>query len=82
MGKIEISSILSKKMVSQEKICPLCKRSFLVHNCDNWSYKAYVGGRRKVLCSWHCMREYEKTHTLKSDAKKKRAIENQLRGGY
>lgn len=82
MGKIEISSILSKKMASQEKICPLCKRSFLVQNCDNWSYKVYANGRRKVLCSWHCMREYKKTHTLKSDAKKKRAIENQLRGGY
>lgn len=53
MGKIELSSILSKKMASQEKICPLCKRSFLVQNCDNWSYKVYVGGRRKVLCSWH-----------------------------
>lgn len=42
--------------------CPLCGSDFIVPDADVWAYRR----GNKMLCSWHCVREYDrKTKTKK-----------------
>lgn len=42
--------------------CPLCGSDFIVPDADVWVYRR----GNKMLCSWHCVREYDrKTKTKK-----------------
>lgn len=46
-------------------ICPVCGNEFNCRDLKNWVYKIYDNGYKKV-CSYHCMREYEKKHERKT----------------
>lgn len=51
--------------------CPVCGRKFYkIHN-GVWGWKI----KRKIFCSYHCMREYEKPILEKKDAAMRRKIE-------
>lgn len=43
-----------------EKICPVCKKKFLVNWADQWAYKRTSGKANVYFCSWKCLREMEK----------------------
>lgn len=44
-------------------VCPICGTRFVCNDRDAWVYKL---GRNtpypRLVCSWHCVREYEKNH--------------------
>ena len=46
--------------------CPECGEVFImVCEKSRWSYRNRHD--RALLCSWHCLREYEKTHQAKRE---------------
>ena len=68
--------------------CPICNRSFHVQYPELWVYKRYIDGHLRTLCSWKCLRAYEKEKEeteLKGNQKitleqKKKAIQMALDG--
>lgn len=68
--------------------CPICNRSFHVQYPELWVYKRYIDGHLRTLCSWKCLRAYEKEREeteLKGNQKitleqKKKAIQMALDG--
>jgi len=68
--------------------CPICNRSFRVQYPELWVYKRYIDGHLRTLCSWKCLRAYEKEKEeteLKGNQKitleqKKKAIQMALDG--
>lgn len=49
--------------------CPICGKQFFCDNLELWAYKRAYKNRKtgkvsnshkKVFCSYHCMREYQK----------------------
>jgi hypothetical protein len=39
------------------KICPICKKEFLVESLSEWSYTKKKSEKRKIqYCSWSCFR--------------------------
>ncbi len=45
----------------QEKICPICGKTFCILNASDWAYKLlqnkYKGTRKKYYCSYKCYRK-------------------------
>jgi len=48
-----------------EKVCPVCGEKFTVYS-EHHVYRIGTYPKTKKVCSWHCMRNYEMTHKLKS----------------
>ena len=67
-----------------EKTCAICKKRF----CVTESLYAYVRGddiKKRYFCSWHCLREFDRTHEnggRKKPNEKKDAIISLRRQGY
>lgn len=48
--------------------CPICKKLFFINSYDEWAYArgsirkdgGGIGKYRKLFCSWHCLREYDR----------------------
>ena len=64
-----------------EKTCPICKRLFMVAVPESYVYKVKdCNNHVKFLCSWSCLRAWEKKHKGKSQEAKKKQIQGQLMG--
>lgn len=58
---------MQDKVQLSDRICPMCGSAFITHG-EDWVYKIKdkkVKYSTKFLCSWHCLREYEKTGVVK-----------------
>lgn len=44
--------------------CPVCGREFTIPDVDMWVFKR--GRGNKVLCSWGCLREYDRRKKAKT----------------
>ena len=65
-----------------EKTCPICKKLFMVSAPESYVYKVRDSHKHvKFLCSWGCLRAWEKKHKCKSQEAKKKQIQKQLMGG-
>lgn len=42
-----------------EKICPICKNTFIVYDRKNYGYKTRRGTRLYLMCSWHCLNAFK-----------------------
>ena len=42
--------------------CPVCGKVYVP--APEHVYKVLIGGKRKNVCSWHCMRKYERKDIL------------------
>jgi len=53
------------------KVCACCGKAFYVIAPEQWVYKFkwHIRGEEKVkfMCSWHCLRAYEKEYQKKKD---------------
>ena len=59
IGKYGIFDEFSK--ILQERKCPVCKKKFYTpSNVYEWGYTINAMHRPKAMCSYHCMREFEK----------------------
>lgn len=64
-----------------DKKCPVCKKMFILYDSKDHVYRISNSNNHSVpVCSWKCLRDYEKKHTGKAEARKKRTIERQLQG--
>lgn len=54
----------------QEKKCHECGKLFISHDPDNWAYKK----NGYMFCSWHCLRDFERNHSMTRFAMKDRII--------
>lgn len=45
------------------KTCPICGKIFYVLDPGAWAYRSYSRKQKRTayLCSWHCLRAYQKT---------------------
>lgn len=74
-------NILTTNSVGIEKKCPVCKKKFFVHDAMNHAYRIPgPNGTRIPACSWSCVRADEKKRIGKSEAKRMKKIQEQLRG--
>ena len=58
-----------------EKTCIVCGRVFCI--TDEWVYVRGSHEQMRYFCSWHCLREYDRTHETirgKPPSEKKTAI--------
>ena len=62
------------------KICPVCKKNFLVYDFDTHAYRIYKNNNRILVCSWGCVRAHEKKYQGKYMRDKKEKIQRQLQG--
>lgn len=47
------------------KKCVICGKSFYMPCQYDWVYRRYGRNGDKYMCSWHCLREYDKEHERK-----------------
>lgn len=52
-----------------EKTCPVCGKTFIVHS-ENWAYKFRTGNHFTHVCSWHCYRVQERINEQKRRSRK------------
>lgn len=52
----------------REKICPICKKEFIPAPFHAWDIIGPTG--RLLVCSYHCMRQWECVHYSKKSKKK------------
>lgn len=75
-----------KKLLSQavgiDKVCPICKKKFLVHMMEMHRYtiKSSNGVNDIPVCSWKCLREAEESKKSLAQRKKEERIQRQLKG--
>lgn len=45
--------------------CAVCGKRFFIRFPDDWIYRRnkQLAKTRLYMCSWHCLREYDATHT-------------------
>ena len=62
------------------RICETCKKRFFVTSLDDYAYTRYSGvrdahgkGLKVWFCSWHCLRQWDKSHD--DGRKKKKELE-------
>lgn len=68
-----------------DKQCPVCKKIFIVYDSNVHAFKITKNGQQVPVCSWGCIRSYEKEHISKHEARRRELIEKQLqciREGY
>lgn len=41
--------------------CPVCGKRFAHYTAHPWAFRIKKGHKKVLACSWHCMREYERT---------------------
>lgn len=63
-----------------EKKCPVCKRMFMAYDAHAHVFKIAKNGQQAPVCSWGCIRRYEKEHEGKHEARRRALIEKQLQG--
>jgi len=67
--------------------CPICKKHFFVLYPQLWVYKRRIGAHERFICSWHCLRAYDrKGENIMKKCKvtheqKERAVQIALDGG-
>lgn len=75
---------------SGERICPECKRKFVISDVGLWVYKLSTKGKTLWYCRWNCVRVGEKKlkgskirgmEELKSKKPSKEKLEEHLRAG-
>lgn len=62
------------------KQCPVCKKMFIVYDSNVHVFKITKNGTQVPVCSWGCIRSYEKEHMSKNEAHRRELIEKQLQG--
>lgn len=55
--------------------CPVCGKRWFINDLDQWVFFRWRGaGMRDYMCSWHCLRQYDKDHPTKREyARSKRS---------
>ena len=71
---------LKKETLGVEKTCPVCGKFFIIKDSSVYVYKVSLHKNRVPVCSWKCLRTYEKTHTTKTSMNKMKAVKKQLAG--
>lgn len=63
--------------------CPECRREFEVLYPDLWAYKSGKGNNARFICSWCCLRRYEKrgVKEMKLSERDQKALDIALEGG-
>lgn len=74
------SSYIPISSLGIEKKCPVCKKMFMVYDPNAYAFKITKNGQHVPVCSWGCLRYYEKKHMSKHEAKRKAMIQRQLMG--
>ena len=71
-------------MVSERLFeCPICKKLFLPAPQHAWDISGYGTRWERLVCSYHCMREWERKQEAKPEEIRRRArIEKELAGGF
>ena len=63
--------------------CPICKKMFLPAPQHAWDISGYGTDWERLVCSYHCMRAWERKQEAKPAAIRRRArIETELAGGF
>ena len=47
--------------LSRVRKCPVCGKRFFIYDPSDWAYKR-VGKHITYVCSWTCLREYDRQH--------------------
>lgn len=63
-----------------DKQCPVCKKMFIVYDSHAHAFRITKNGQQVLVCSWGCIRSYEKEHMSKNEAHRRELIEKQLQG--
>lgn len=72
---------MTANSIGIEKKCSICKKPFFVHDPKNHVYRMLnKKGIRVPVCSWKCMRIDEERRVGKLEEKRKKKIENELKG--
>lgn len=74
------SSYIPISSLGIDKKCPVCKKMFMVYDSTAYAFKITKNGQHVPVCSWSCLRYYEKKHMSKKEAKRKAMIQRQLMG--
>lgn len=63
--------------------CPECRREFEVLYPDLWAYKSGKGNNARFICSWCCLRRYEKrgVKEMQLSERDQKALDIALEGG-
>ena len=62
------------------KQCPVCEKMFIVYDSNAHVFKITKNNNQVPVCSWGCIRSYEKEHMSKYEAHRRELIEKQLQG--
>lgn len=62
------------EQLKRERICPICKKEFLPAPEHAYDIILKGGGGRKLVCSYHCMRQWEREYFSKKSKSKKKEI--------
>lgn len=62
------------------KKCPVCKKMFTIYDYNAHAFKIMKNNNHVPVCSWGCIRSYEKKHMSKQEARRKEMIKKQLQG--
>lgn len=63
-----------------EKSCPVCGKRFLVADARAWRYRITKNTVVQSVCSWGCVRAYEKAHASKIKEGQMKRIQEELAG--
>lgn len=62
------------------KQCPVCKKMFTIYDYNAHAFKIMKNNNHVPVCSWGCIRSYEKKHMSKQEARRRELIKKQLQG--
>ena len=74
------SSFRPTSSLGIDKKCPVCKKMFMVYDSTAHAFKITKNGQHVPVCSWGCLRYYEKKHMSKKEARQRELIKKQLQG--
>lgn len=74
------SNFLPTSALGIDKQCPVCKKMFLMYDSNAHAFKITKNSQQIPVCSWGCVRHYEKNHMGKQEARRRELIEKQLQG--
>lgn len=74
------SDYVAKRAVGSEKTCPICEKRFLVLDPNIYAYRVKCRTNNLYVCSWSCLRKYEKKHNGKRLMRQKNKIQKELEG--
>lgn len=61
-----VDNILADKEKYSTRVCPVCKKEFYVADPGSWVYKIICRNQTNYMCSWTCLRKYERSHPVKN----------------